>query len=84
MAERMKKNFEGFRATLRPEQQAKWDAELQAMTSGKRAPVYKLVDGKPEQLTIRIGATDGSRTEIIGDGLAEGDLVIIGSARPTP
>lgn len=84
MAERMKKNFEGFRASLRPEQQAKWDAELLAMTSGKRAPVYKLVDGKPEQVTIHIGASDGSRTEIIGEGLAEGELVIIGSARPTP
>ncbi|MCX7042417.1 MAG: efflux RND transporter periplasmic adaptor subunit [Gammaproteobacteria bacterium] len=84
MAERMKKTFEGFRASLRPEQQARWDAELLAMTSGKRAPVYKLVDGKPEQVTIRVGTSDGSRTEIIGDGLAEGDLVIIGSARPTP
>ena len=84
MAERMKKNFEGFRSSLRPEQQAKWDAQLLAMTSGKRAPVYKLVDGKPEQVTIRIGASDGTRTEIIGDGLAEGELVIIGSARPTP
>ena len=84
MAERMKKNFESFRASLRPDQQVKWDAELLAMTSGKRAPVYTLVDGKPEQVTIRIGASDGSRTEIIGDGLAEGELVIIGSARPTP
>ncbi len=84
MAERMKKNFEGFRASLRPDQQVKWDAELLAMTSGKRAPVYKLVDGKPEQVTIRVGASDGTRTEIIGDGLAEGELVIIGSARPTP
>jgi HlyD family secretion protein len=84
LAERMKKTFEGFRASLRPEQQARWDAELLAMTSGKRAPVYKLVNAKPEQVTIRIGASDGSRTEIIGDGLAEGDLVIIGSARPTP
>ena len=84
MAERMKKNFESFRASLRPDQQVKWDAELLAMTSGKRAPVYKLVDGKPEQVTIRVGASDGFRTEIIGDGLAEGELVIIGSARPAP
>ena len=84
MAERLEKNFEGFRSSLSPEQQAKWDAELLSMTSGKRAPVYKLVDGKPEQVTIRLGASDGTRTEIIGDGLAEGELVIIGSARPTP
>jgi HlyD family secretion protein len=82
MAERMKQGFAGFRATLRPEQAATWDAELAALTSGKRAPVYKLVDGKPEQVTVRIGATDGTRTEIVGDGLAEGDQVIVGSARP--
>jgi HlyD family secretion protein len=84
MAERMKQNFAGFRAVLTPAQQATWDAELLALTSGKRAPVYQLVDGKPEQVTVRIGATDGTRTEIIGGELKEGDLVIVGSARPTP
>lgn len=83
MAERMKQSFGPFRDTLSPEQQKTWDAELVTLATAKRAPVYKLVDGKPEQVTVRIGATDGTRTEIIGDGLAEGDLVIVGSARPT-
>lgn len=83
MAERMKQSFGPFRNTLSTDQQIKWDAELAALATAKRAPVYKLVDGKPEPVTVRIGATDGTRTEIIGDGLAEGDLVIVGSARPT-
>ena len=83
MAERMKQSFAPFRATLTPAQQATWDASLSALASAKRAPIYKLVDGKPEAVTMRIGASDGTRTEIIGDGLAEGDQVIIGSARPT-
>ena len=83
MAERMKQSFAPFRATLSAEQQQKWDAELAALATAKRAPVYKLVDGKPEQVTVRIGASDGTRTEIMGEGLIEGDLVIIGSARPT-
>jgi len=83
MAERMKQSFGPFRDTLSPEQQKIWDAELATLATAKRAPVYKLVDGKPEPVTIRIGATDGTRTEIIGEGLAEGDLVIVGSARPT-
>ncbi|MGH8049722.1 MAG: efflux RND transporter periplasmic adaptor subunit [Arenimonas sp.] len=83
MAERMKQSFAPFRATLSAEQQQKWDAELATLATAKRAPVYKLVDGKPEQLTIRIGASDGTRTEIMGEGLAEGDLIIVGSARPT-
>lgn len=83
LAERMKQSFAPFRTTLSPEQQQIWDAELAVLATAKRAPVYKLVEGKPEQVTVRIGASDGTRTEIIGEGLAEGDLVIIGSARPT-
>jgi len=83
MGERMKQSFAPFRDSLSPEQQKIWDAELAALVSAKRAPVYKLVDGKPEQVTVRIGASDGTRTEIMGEGLAEGELVIIGSARPT-
>ena len=82
MVERMKQSFAGFRDTLTPEQQARWDAGLVALTSGKRAPVYRLVGGKPEQVTVRLGASDGSRTELLGDELKEGELVIIGSARP--
>ncbi len=83
IGERIKQAFGPFRATLTAPQQAIWDAELNTLATAKRAPVYKLVDKKPEQVTVRIGATDGTRTEIIGDGLAEGDVVIIGSARPT-
>jgi HlyD family secretion protein len=81
-AERIKKGFEGFRASLKPEQQAQWDAALAAMAAGKRAPVYHLVDGKPEAVVLRIGASDGTRTEILGGELKEGDEVIVGSARP--
>ncbi len=83
LAERMKQTFAPFRATLTPKQQQIWDSELAVLATAKRAPVYKLVDGKPEQVTVRIGASDGTRTEIIGDGLVEGDLIITGSARPT-
>jgi HlyD family secretion protein len=84
MAERMKQNFAAFRETLNPTQQATWDAEIAALSSGKRVPVYRLVKGKPEQIMIRIGASDGTRTEILGGELKEGDLVIVGGARPTP
>jgi HlyD family secretion protein len=82
MAERMKQNFAAFRATLSPAQQQRWDDGLAQMSTGKRAPVYRLVDGKPEQVIVRVGATDGSRTELLGNELKEGELVIVGSARP--
>lgn len=81
-ADRLKKSFEGFRATLRAEQQQAWDTALAALASGKRAPVYRIVDGKPEAVVLRIGASDGTRTEILDGDLKEGDEVIIGSARP--
>ncbi|MEO8002551.1 MAG: efflux RND transporter periplasmic adaptor subunit [Arenimonas sp.] len=83
MAERMKQSFAPFRSMLSPEQQQTWDSELVALATAKRAPVYKLVEGKPEQVTVRLGSSDGTRTEIMGEALAEGDLIIIGSARPT-
>ncbi|HOZ04444.1 MAG TPA: efflux RND transporter periplasmic adaptor subunit [Arenimonas sp.] len=83
MAERMKQSFAPFRSMLSPAQQNTWDAELAVLATAKRAPVYKLVDGKPEQVTVRLGSSDGTRTEIMGEALAEGDLIIIGSARPT-
>jgi HlyD family secretion protein len=82
MAERMKQNFAAFRESLSPAQQQQWDAALSALTAGKRAPVYKLVDGKPEQVIVRLGASDGTRTEVLGGELKEGDQVIVGSARP--
>ena len=82
MAERMKQNFADFHATLSEAQQQQWDAALAALTAGKRAPVYKLVDGKPEQVVVRLGASDGTRTEVLGGELKEGDQVIVGSARP--
>ncbi len=83
MAERMKQSFAPFRSMLSPEQQKTWDAELVVLATAKRAPVYKLVEGKPEQVTVRLGSSDGTRTEIMGEALAAGDLIIIGSARPT-
>jgi hypothetical protein len=32
--------------------------------------VYRLVDGKPEAVTVRIGASDGTRSELVGSELA--------------
>jgi multidrug efflux pump subunit AcrA (membrane-fusion protein) len=35
------------------------------------------VDGKPVAVNVRVGLSDGQRTEVI-DGLQEGDKVIVG------
>ena len=40
--------------------------------------VWVLRDDEPVQVPVRIGATDGSYTEILGGELKEGDRVITG------
>jgi HlyD family secretion protein len=46
---------------------------------GKPARVYKLVDGRPVPVDVRVGISDGQRTEAMS-GLAENDAVIVGDA----
>jgi HlyD family secretion protein len=80
MAERMAQQFAGFRATLAPEQQQRWDSGLDALLAARRAPLYLLVDGKPKMAMVRLGASDGSFTEVSGNVKA-GDTVITGAER---
>jgi len=44
---------------------------------GRPGRVYKLENGKPVPVLVRVGLSDGQRTEVL-DGLAEGDKVIVG------
>ena len=77
MRERMQQQFAAFRATLDQKQAAQWDAAVDGLLSAKRAPVYKLVDGKPEMAMVRIGASDGTSTEVSGN-IKEGDVLVAG------
>jgi len=52
-----------------------------APAQGKPARIYKLVDGKPTPADIRIGISDGQRTEVLS-GLSENDAVIVGDSGP--
>lgn len=81
MAERMTQQFAGFRATLTPEQQQRWDRGLDQMLAARRAPLYLLVDGKPKMTMARLGASDGSYTDVSGGGIKDGDTVITGAER---
>jgi HlyD family secretion protein len=78
MAERFQQDFAAFRAGLDDAQKQKWDAALGALLNAKRASIYRLADGKPETLMVRIGASDGTNTEVSGGGLKEGDQIITG------
>lgn len=75
--ERFNQQFASFRAALTDAQRKTWDESLNALVSARRAPVYVLADGKPKLVTVRVGASDGSTTEIEG-GLKAGDQVIVG------
>lgn len=77
MIQRYQQDFAAFRATLDDNQRTRWDRALNAIVGARRAPLYRLVDGQPHAVMVRVGASDGSATEIAGN-LQEGDLVITG------
>ena len=81
MAEAMMRSFAAFRASLSAEQQSVWDGQLRALATARRGTVWKLVDGQPQAATVRVGASDGTVTEVSGE-IAEGDAVIVGQERP--
>lgn len=46
--------------------------------------VWVLRDGKPESIAVRLGLSDGRQTEVTGEGLVEGALVILRANTPVP
>ena len=77
MVQRYQQDFAAFSASLGGEQRARWDRELLAMGNARFAPLYRLAGNAPQAVMVRIGASDGSNTEIAGD-IAEGDVIITG------
>jgi HlyD family secretion protein len=49
-------------------------------TEGGQRQIWILKDGVPQPLTVTTGLSDGRRTEVSGEGLAEGAPVITGQA----
>jgi HlyD family secretion protein len=79
---------EQIRAILTPEQRAKYDQEVSEQ-SGRRGGGGSTVssgrvfvlgpDGKPKPVTVQLGISDGSFTEIVGGDLKDGQEVITGA-----
>lgn len=86
--------FAKLEPALRPDQKTKLAALRAAMAQGGRGraagmrggTVYVLdKDGKPKPVAVRVGATDGSSTEIVSRDLKAGAQVIVGGGpRPKP
>ena len=79
MLERVQAQFSGFAASLSDAQREQWQAELRALAGARRAPLYRLVDGQPQRVMVRVGASDGASTEVTG--VEDGDRVIVGIER---
>ena len=88
MREAMRKNmdeaFAKLAPVLKPEQKTKLAALRASMAQGRGGAgamtggvVYVLKDGKPSPVPVRVGATDGTNTQIVGP-LKAGDQVITG------
>ena len=76
--DRFNQQFSEFRSSLDDQQRAKWDSSLEAQLNAKRVSIYMLADNKPEVAPVRLGASDGSKTEVSGRTIKEGDQVISG------
>ncbi|MEO8485087.1 MAG: efflux RND transporter periplasmic adaptor subunit [Betaproteobacteria bacterium] len=72
-------------AILNADQQKRY-AEVVASETGRSTAgsgrVYTLVDGKPAEVAMRTGLTDGNATEVVSGPLKEGDEVIVGTQIP--
>jgi len=74
---------EQIRAILTPEQRGKYDQQV-AEQAGSRAASSGRVfilgsDGKPKAVTVQLGISDGSFTEIIGGEVKDGQELITGT-----
>src|SRR5690606_14737601 len=77
MLDRFRQDFAAFRDTLDEAQKAQGERIVADLVGATRAPLYLLVDGQPRQVMVRVGASDGSDTEISGPVQA-GDVAITG------
>jgi HlyD family secretion protein len=50
--------------------------------TGRERTVWTLRDGRPAEVLVEIGASDGTRTEVVGGELNEGEAVIVDEAAP--
>ncbi len=72
-----------IRAILTPEQQAKYDQEAGARGRSATVPGRVWVvgaDGNPVVVSLTVGLTDGSMTEVVQGDLKDGQEVIVGLA----
>ena len=74
-------------AILTPEQKQKYE-EINAESASRRAGsttngrLYVLDNGKPREMAVRVGTTDGTMSEVMAADLKEGMEIIVGTVQP--
>jgi len=58
------------------------DPMQQPERAERRGVVYVLRDGRPQRVNVALGLADGSRTEVTGEGLVEGQAVVTDEIDP--
>ena len=77
-------------ALLKPEQMPGWEAwraqrNAAATVAAAQGRVHVLdADGTPRAIAVRLGIGDGSVTEILGEGLAAGQELVVGGGPRAP
>ena len=77
MLERFQQNFAGFLASLDDAQRQAVQRQLAGLAGARRVTVYRLENGQPVPVQVRVGASDGTSTEIAG-AVKAGDLLVTG------
>ncbi|WP_372015597.1 efflux RND transporter periplasmic adaptor subunit [Pseudoxanthomonas sp. 10H] len=83
MLDRFQQNFARFLATLDDARRQAVQRQLASLAGARRVTVYRLEAGKPVPVQVRVGASDGSSTEISGP-VKEGDLLVTGERAASP
>ncbi|MBP6797125.1 MAG: efflux RND transporter periplasmic adaptor subunit [Luteimonas sp.] len=81
MLDRVQQEFAGFTSLLDDAQKAQWSRALAASLNATRTTLYRLKDGRRESVQVRVGASDGTSSEVSGP-IAEGDEIITGERAP--
>ena len=81
MMERIQQEFADFTSLLDDTQKAQWSRALASSLNATRTTLYRVVDGRRESVQVRIGASDGTSSEVSGP-IAEGDEIITGERAP--
>ena len=81
MLDRIKQEFAGFTDLLDDARKAQWSRALASSLNATRVTLYRLKDGRREAVPVRVGASDGTSSEVSGP-IAEGDEIITGERAP--